>query len=75
VDFFGLDTEFDGVIVDTFLDFVGASLFIPVDHVRTQVVLFSGFGLDGKDAFGKGYNGLVKGWVELKVKPVVAAHV
>jgi len=75
VDLFGLDTELDGVVVDTFLNLVGAFLFIPVDHMGPQVVLFGGFGLDGEDAFSKGYNGLTKGRVELQVQPVVAAHV
>lgn len=58
VDLFGLDAELDGIVVDAFLDFVGAFLLVPVDHVGSQVVLFGGFGLDGEDAFGKGYNGL-----------------
>lgn len=33
VDLFGLDTELNGVVVDTFLDFVDAFLLVPVDHV------------------------------------------
>ena len=52
-----------------------AFLLVPVNHVGTKVVLFGGFGLDEEDTFGKGYNGLAKGKVELQVQPVVAAHI